>query len=202
MMSAVLDAGACRPEYVATLPLVAGLAVMKGVSRFPVKDRSAAIGVKWPNDVLVGGRKIAGILCCREADRVIVGIGVNVRQKSFLGELAGKAVSLAMLGVDAFVSDVRNAVLEELSSLYEEWISHGAAGNGELPHGISAMLAVADLLKGRRIRVVRTDGDRRPVEGVAGGFAPDGALLVDGAKIYSGEAVEAMPSHGLSENML
>ena len=192
MMSAVLATGGCSPAYVATFPLVAGLATMEGLRRLAGPALLLDIGIKWPNDVLCGGRKVAGLLCRREDERIVVGIGVNVKQKSFPKAIAGRAVSLAMLGVDASIEDAREAILEALSPLYGEWLRAGASGGTELPCAIMERLAAADLLEGRRISVVGTDVERRIVEGVAGGISPDGALVVDGEKIYSGEAVELL----------
>ena len=197
MMSAVLAVGGCSPAYVATFPLVAGLATMEGLRRLAGPALLLDIGIKWPNDVLCGGRKVAGLLCRREDEKIVAGIGVNVKQRSFPREIAGRAVSLAMLGVDASIEDAREAILEALSPLYAEWLRAGASGGTELPREIMERLAAADLLKGRRISVVGTDVERRIVEGVAGGISPDGALVVDGEKIYSGEAVNC-PSIGES----
>ena len=64
----------------------------------------AAVAVKWPNDVLAGGRKLAGVLVegqLRGADvsSLIVGLGVNVHATEFPPELAARATSLALLGV-------------------------------------------------------------------------------------------------------
>ena len=196
MMSVVLGVDGCSPAYVATFPLVAGLATMEGLRRLAAPSQLSEIGIKWPNDILCGGRKVAGLLCRREDDRIVVGIGVNVKQKTFPEEIAERAISLAMLGIDASIEDARDFILEALSPLYGEWLRHGASGGAELPHTIMERLEAADLLKGRRIGVVGTDVERRLVEGVAGGISPDGALIVDGEKIYSGEAVSFCGKEG------
>ena len=91
MMSAVLATGGCSPAYVATFPLVAGLATMEGLRRLAGPALLLDIGIKWPNDVLCGGRKVAGLLCRREDERIVAGIGVNVKQKSFPKAIAGRA---------------------------------------------------------------------------------------------------------------
>lgn len=71
------------------LSLVAGLAVAEGLEKFiPLAE------VKWPNDVLVSGKKIAGILVEAGVDFVIVGIGINVNSDDFPDELG--ATSLKM----------------------------------------------------------------------------------------------------------
>ncbi len=56
------------------------------------------VSIKWPNDVYVNGRKLAGVLIEQSGPLACVGIGINVNQGHFEGELAGRATSLAMLG--------------------------------------------------------------------------------------------------------
>ena len=116
MLSAVLDVADIPPDQVATLPLAVGLAVLRGLSPF-LRGPSAA-ALKWPNDVLVGGRKIAGILCERHGELVIAGLGVNVRQRTFAKEIEDRATSLAVLGPVPRVAEVRDAVLTALPA---EW---------------------------------------------------------------------------------
>lgn len=61
-------------------------------------EAASSCGIKWPNDVVLGGRKLAGVLCERCDGRSLVGIGINVAQAEFPPELAPHATSLAMLG--------------------------------------------------------------------------------------------------------
>ena len=75
VMSAVLDVAGLPPEQVATFPLAVGLAVLRGLS--PFLPPTARRALKWPNDVLVEGRKIAGILCERQGESVITGVGFD-----------------------------------------------------------------------------------------------------------------------------
>jgi len=160
-----------------TLPLVVGLAVR----------RVTGGAVKWPNDVLVDGRKIAGILCERNGDNVICGIGVNVNQTVFPAEIAARATSLRLVRGDAQDLDaVLAALLAELGALYETWRAGGFAA-------VYAELAAHDALKGAVVSVRQTDGDPAPVEGLCGGIGVDGALLVAGRPVYAGEAVRTLP---------
>jgi BirA family transcriptional regulator, biotin operon repressor / biotin---[acetyl-CoA-carboxylase] ligase len=64
------------------------------------RTRKVKIGIKWPNDIVVDGRKIAGILIEQTDERAYVGIGINVRQVSWPAELQRRAISLAELGFD------------------------------------------------------------------------------------------------------
>ena len=197
MMSAVLSVEGLAPEQVATLPLVAGLAVAKAISRLMVGDqdlrrKTGDVKLKWPNDVLVNGKKIAGILCERNDDNVIVGIGVNVGQTEFDKEIADRATSLFVLfqggsGIlsaseqEISVRSVRTAILCELDRWYSRWRAKGFAA--VLPE-----IAAVDFLKGREISVRQTDDDSAPVSGVSTGIMPDGSLDVGGVKVYAGEA--------------
>lgn len=158
LMSAVLSVEGFEPQEAATMPLVAGLAVAEAVGG----------AIKWPNDVFVADRKVAGILCERRDDNVIVGIGVNVGQTEYAA-------------VGGTVAEVRDRVLDRLAFWYEAWIRDGFAA--VYPH-----VAAKDWLKGREIGVRQTDDDAEPVRGVCGGIAADGSLDVGGVKVYAGEA--------------
>ena len=192
MMSVVLSVEGLAPEQVATLPLVAGLAVVKALSGMvgrSVPDRRGAQGtarptvqLKWPNDVLVGGKKLAGILCERNGDNVIVGIGVNVRQRVWPNALNGRATSLLQeTGKEFKITQVRNAVLGQLGKWYGIWHEKGFAA-------VYPEIAAVDYLKGREIAVRQTDDDSAPASGVSNGIMPDGSLDVGGVKVYAGEA--------------
>ena len=179
MMSAVLDVGGLSPESLATLPLVVGLAVAQAVARFLGPVPSC---LKWPNDVLVGGKKISGILCERHGDCVIAGIGVNVKQRKFAPEIAKRATSLESLGsVPISVASVRDAVLERLGALYEMWRSEGFAA-------VYPMIQAIDCLRGQTLAVRQIDDDNEPIRGVCGGIQPDGSLRVGETDVYAGEA--------------
>ena len=168
MMSVVLSVEGLAPEQVATLPLVVGLAVCKTLS--------ANCQLKWPNDILIGGKKVAGILCERQGDCVIAGIGINVKKQRFPDEIANKAIAL---GLDS-IEEVRDSVLLELSKAYEQWKTAGFST-------VYPSIAAVDFLKGREIAVRQTDNDAAPIAGVCGGIQPDGALDVGGVKVYAGE---------------
>lgn len=176
--SAVLDVAELDPLHTATLPLVAGLAVADALE--PVLA-GCALALKWPNDVWVDGRKIAGILCERAGDTVIVGIGVNVRQTRFPPALAVRATSLAAHGVDRSPHDVLHGILSALDRLLPIWRTQGFAA-------LHDRFASRDCLKGRNVSVFRTDADREPLTGLCTGVQPDGTLCVAGESVFAGEA--------------
>ena len=187
MMSAVLSVKGLAPERVATLPLVAGLAVVKAIATLIPHPSSPIPSLKWPNDVLVENKKLAGILCELSGDNVIVGIGVNVGQTEFDREIADRATSLALLSADAVfrlpspVLSLRDAILHELASCYSLWREKGFAA-------VYPEIAAVDFLKGREIAVRQTDDDAAPLVGISNGIMPDGSLDVGGRKAYAGEA--------------
>lgn len=179
VMSAVLDVAGLPPEQVATFPLAVGLAVLRGLS--PFLPPTARRALKWPNDVLVEGRKIAGILCERQGESVITGVGVNVKQQKFAKEIEKRAISLALLGSVPTVAAVRDAVLAALGEVYETWRAGGFAA-------VYDEIAAYDCLRGQTLGVVQTDDDRAPLRGLCGGIQRDGSLLVGGTRVYAGEA--------------
>lgn len=182
-MSAVIDVAGVSPEEVATLPLLAGLAVAESVADRIDAAQGKAVGIKWPNDVLVGGRKICGILCERNGDRVVVGIGVNVNQTVFDQAIASMSTSLRLECGGAFPLDtVRDSVLEHLAAELERWRMDGFTA-------LWPKIAAMDFLKGRTVAIARTDDDASPATGECGGICRDGALLVNGEPVYAGSAL-------------
>ena len=194
IMSVVLSVEGLVPDQVATLPLVAGLSSIKALQKFvtgeeDLRHETGDLELKWPNDVLISGKKLAGILCERHGDNVIIGIGVNVNQTEFVPEIATRATSLALLTGKRFpdrfmeeiaITSVRTAVLRELDRWYSRWRSGGFSA-------VYPEIAAVDFLKGREIAVRQTDTDAVPVAGVCGGIQPDGSLDVGGTSIYAGE---------------
>ena len=100
------------------LPLVVGVGVARGV-------RSAVgveVALKWPNDVLMDGRKLAGILAERLADgSVVVGVGINVDQDET--ELPEGGGSLRTSGISADRTAVLIDVLAAIAVTYREWLA-------------------------------------------------------------------------------
>ena len=153
------------------LPLRVGMALARAVE---VAAPPLRPGLKWPNDLMVAGRKAGGILCevvqgAGGRAGVVVGLGVNLRQEAgdFPPELRRGAVSLAMAaGYPADRSFLLGAFLSILRS------SLAGAGSVLSPDEMEALHAL-DLLRGKTVRV-EPGGS-----GIAVGIAEDGALLLD-----------------------
>lgn len=88
-----------RPEAMAIAAAVAAAVAAESALGRPV-------GIKWPNDVVADGRKLAGVLVEQWDDRAVIGIGMNVRQTAWPPALAGRAVSLVELGAECTRLDV------------------------------------------------------------------------------------------------
>lgn len=73
-----------------------------------------AVGIKWPNDIVVGGRKLAGVLVEQNDNRALPAIGMNVAQLSWPSSLGKSAVSLRELGVDVDRLDVLEALIRHM----------------------------------------------------------------------------------------
>jgi BirA family biotin operon repressor/biotin-[acetyl-CoA-carboxylase] ligase len=121
--------------------------------------------IKWPNDVLTDGRKLAGILLEGRPQEgwAVLGVGLNVTTESFPAELADTATSLALAGVSATPESVLAGLLPALA----RWLD---APDDDV---LSAWRS-RDALKGERVRW--SDG-----EGIGDGIDDSGALLVQTA---------------------
>jgi BirA family biotin operon repressor/biotin-[acetyl-CoA-carboxylase] ligase len=134
-----------------------------------VRDAVAArvatpVLVKWPNDVLAGGRKLAGILVESQVSgakikSAIVGIGINVAQTAFPEAVADIATSLSLLSASSLSRETLLADL--LSGLEARLVQLEAQGIA----GISEALRPHDALLGRRLRVDVLEGTGAGIDG-------------------------------------
>ena len=171
----VLLRPALAPDALPLLTLAAGVAVADAVRA----ETGLPAGLKWPNDLLVRGRKAAGILCEAEtgpdgAAAVAVGIGINVNTPPALlpPRPVFPATSLAAEAGRAF--DREALLLSCLAALRR------AVARLEAPDGAAATVARfngLDALRGAALEVSLPDGT--VARGVGRGAAPSGALLLD-----------------------
>jgi BirA family biotin operon repressor/biotin-[acetyl-CoA-carboxylase] ligase len=172
MFSVLLRPAAVPQPRRGWAPLLAGVAVASGVNGLTGLD----VGLKWPNDVLVGGAKLAGILAEQSADAIVVGIGINVSTQR--DELPVEtATSLALEGAAGTSrAELFGAVLGEFERLYQAWTHSAEPGDADAA-GLRSEYRDRSVTLGSQVRVEFPGG------AVAGGTAldvgPDGQLLVD-----------------------
>jgi len=137
------------------LPLAAAVAVCEAIP--------AQAAIKWPNDVWIERRKVAGILVEGRPQQgwAVVGVGVNVTTREFPPELVETATSLRLAGVPATPESVLADLLESLT----EWLSAP-------PDAVLAAWRSRDALKGERVRWSGGDG-------TANGIDDSGALQLE-----------------------
>jgi BirA family biotin operon repressor/biotin-[acetyl-CoA-carboxylase] ligase len=124
-----------------------------------------APGLKWPNDLVVEDRKLAGILAEREGDALVVGAGCNVEWEEFPPELAGAATACNL--ESPLPSVDRDALLDAYLSRLADELDH--------PDTVVARYRERLTTLGRRVRVERA---RDELVGEAFDVTDDGALLV------------------------
>ncbi|MBR4172727.1 MAG: biotin--[Kiritimatiellae bacterium] len=173
----------------ASMPLVVGLAVAEALASL-APELDGEIRIKWPNDILIGGKKICGILCELQAEEgnvvaIVPGIGVNVNLTTdeFPEELRPIATALqAEAGHTFSRSAVLATILNRLEPLYETWMHEGLVP-------LLPAIKRRDALFGRQLTIDRLG---QLTTGTADGIQDDGALRLrttDGiVPIYSGEA--------------
>ena len=164
------------------LPLLAGLAVAEAVTAVT----GVPVGLKWPNDVLVGDAKLCGILAESAGDAVVVGVGLNVSTEP--AELPGPgpgalpATSLRAAGATALDREpLLLAILAAVERWYQAW--QNARGDPERS-GLRAAYTGRSATIGRNIRAELPGG--KTLSGPAVGVDPDGRLLV---RVSSGAEV-------------
>jgi BirA family biotin operon repressor/biotin-[acetyl-CoA-carboxylase] ligase len=175
------------------LTFLAAVAVCRSIRR---SARVPAM-IKWPNDILVDGKKVCGILLESHAEgeqirHVVagIGIGVNLEKSDYPADLASIATSLRIeagrpIDREALLADL----MKELENLYELFLAEGF-------QPIRALWEALNCTVGKRIQVRDASGF---VEGTAEGMDPDGGLVVrlsDGGavKLFSGEIQHAEPA--------
>lgn len=162
-LSAVLEfAGPAEQLPVVTLAL--GLAVQEAIHR----ATGVACDLRWPNDVLAGGKKCAGILVELHGVRVIAGIGVNVNHTRFPGELAALATSLRLAAGRRFPREqLLAAVLASIDNYQRLLVSEG-------PEPILRLFSQASsYVHGRQVKVETAGGI---LTGITDGLDPAGFL--------------------------
>jgi BirA family biotin operon repressor/biotin-[acetyl-CoA-carboxylase] ligase len=178
------------PSEVLVLSLAAGLAVHAAIQMI---DSQVKIDLKWPNDLLLGGKKFCGILTEMNAEatrvrHVVVGIGINVNQVSFPKELAESATSLRLAtGREWSRVELTGALLKSLDREYRALLAKPDARSTILRHFVER----SSWVRGRKVRIEENGAS---LEGTTDGLDDLGFLKVMTArgvqKILSGTVRE------------
>lgn len=163
---------ALPPSEVVVLTLAAGLAVQAAIRQV---DPSLHPDLKWPNDLLIDGKKVCGILTEMNAEAtrvryIVIGIGLNVNQASFPEELGAISLRLAS-GSERSRVEVAAALLKSLDREYRNLI--------EDPHARESILRrFAENSSWAKGKDVRIEGSDPPLAGVTEGLDARGFLLL------------------------
>ena len=177
------------PDKASMLTLLSALAVSKGISK--ITEEKAQI--KWPNDLVLHGRKICGILTemSPKLDYVIVGIGINVHNKDFPEEIAQMAGSLyTETGKHYSRAKLVAAVLECFEHYYALFLEK---------EDLSLIQQAYNELLVNQEKEVRVLDSKEPFEGIAKGITEKGELMVDtekGRKLVSSGEVSVRGIYG------
>lgn len=160
------------PGNASMLTLVAALAMAKGIKRATGED----VQIKWPNDIVLNGKKICGILTEMSGqfdciNHIVIGIGVNVHNETFEGEIADTASSLLLeCGRHFHRAEIIEAFLEEFEKAYAVFLeTEDITG---LQKEYNALLVNI----GRQVHVL---DPKEPFDGKAMGVTNKGELIVD-----------------------
>jgi BirA family biotin operon repressor/biotin-[acetyl-CoA-carboxylase] ligase len=178
------------PAHAPLLTLVAGLAARDAAAA----ELDVVPDIRWPNDVLIRGRKFCGILTemHAEPDRIhyaVIGIGINVNQSKMPAELSPIATSLRMqTGKSQSRLELLVRLLRSLDRYYNQFLAEGA------PPILRRFAEVSSYFQGKRVKISTAT---ETFTGTTAGLEPSGVLRVerdDGRGIepvISGDVAEA-----------
>lgn len=172
-MSLLLKPG-INPEEASKITLIAGIAAARAIGM--------DCGIKWPNDIVMGTKKVCGILTEMSMGNIICGIGINVNNQSFDEDLSYKATSMKIeTGKEHKREDIIRNFANEFQPLYKQFLEEGIASIMDLYRGMCVTI-------GRDVTVIYPD---RQFDARAVDVDNNGNLVVevDGEKmvVSSGE---------------
>ncbi len=158
------------------IPLLAGLSMQEALTAL---DKSVTVGIKWPNDLLIAEKKIAGIISQATPRGVVIGIGVNVGMQ--IDELPVEhATSLAIAN---FAELDRNKILATFLNFFEVHLQVW-----ELGQTFTAQYRLASVTLGREVEI-SLPGDEL-IKATATGISETGALILDsGREVFVGDVI-------------
>ena len=177
------------PVQAPLLTMMAGLSAHAAIQA----QTGLTVDLKWPNDLLINGKKVGGILTEMHAEPgqirfVILGIGLNVNQEKFAGELGAIATSLRLeTGKTQSRLELLVRLLREFENDYNQFLREGASSVTQ------KFAAISSYAKGKRVRV--TNGTES-FAGTTDGLGPEGLLRVkrddgDVVTVIAGDVTEA-----------
>ena len=156
------------------LSLAVGVAVVNALRRYGM----SGVGLKWPNDIMVGDAKLGGVLIELQAEanglcHVVIGIGLNLSLPPGLAERVGREVTdvQSCTGAPLARNRLGGMLLDEILQLLADYEAKGFAG-------WQAQWGELDVMRGQQVEV---SGLEQPVIGIAAGVDARGALLVESA---------------------
>ncbi len=160
------------PSEVLPLSLAAGLAVQSAIQQV---DSRITADLKWPNDLLIEGKKVCGILTEMNAEamrvrHIVVGIGINVNQLTFPSDLQATSLRL-VTGSEWSRVELAAALLKSLDREYRELLENADAKAAILRRFAEASSWVC----GKKVRI---EDNESAFEGTTEGLDPRGFLLV------------------------
>ena len=161
-----------NPNNASMLTLVAAMATTRAIRRVT----GVPAMIKWPNDIVMNGKKVCGILTEMSAqfdyiNHIVIGIGINVHNEDFPEEIAKTASSLYLeSGQHIHRASLIEAFLEEFEDVYAEYLKT------EDMEGLQKEYDAMLVNRGRQVRVL---DPKEPFEGKAMGITKKGELIVD-----------------------
>ena len=161
-----------NPNHASMLTLVAAMAVARAISK--CADTEALI--KWPNDIVIGGKKICGILTEMSAqfdfiNHIVIGIGINVHNEHFPEEIAETAGSILLqTGKRIRRAELIEQILEQFEHYYAIFME---------TEDLSGLVKEYNSILVNMNKSVRVLDPKEPFEGKAMGITKKGELIVD-----------------------
>lgn len=161
-----------NPNNASMITLVAALAVSRAITQLTSKPA----GIKWPNDIVMSGKKVCGILTEMSAqfdyvNHIVVGIGINVNTETFSEDIANIATSLQLeTGMKINRAELIALICEQFEMVYEIYMQTQDLRNLVKEYN-------ANLINMRQ--KVKVLDPKEPFEGRAMGITPRGELMVD-----------------------
>lgn len=161
-----------NPNHASMLTLVAAMAVARAIS----KCANTEALIKWPNDIVIGGKKICGILTEMSAqfdfiNHIVIGIGINVHNEHFPEEIAETAGSIFLqTGKRIRRAELIEQILEQFEHYYAIFME---------TEDLSGLVREYNSILVNMNKSVRVLDPKEPFEGKAMGITKKGELIVD-----------------------